>query len=77
MNRGGPGRRTNQEVERHMATGSSDGSPIELLERRLEDLLSKLDRMRQENVQLRGERDSLKDRILKLIGQVDEHLGQV
>lgn len=51
-------------------------NPIESLERKLEDLLSRLDRMRTENVQLRTERDALRDRIVKLIGDVDKHLGE-
>ena len=53
-----------------------EGNPIEGLERKLEDLLGKLERIRAENVQLKGERDALKDRILKLIGDVDKHLGE-
>ena len=53
-----------------------EGNPIEGLERKLEDLLGKLERTRAENAQLKGERDALKDRILKLIGDVDKHLGE-
>jgi hypothetical protein len=54
----------------------AESNPIELLERRLEDLLSRLEKTRQENGQLRTERDALKDRIMKLIGDVDKHLGE-
>ena len=53
-----------------------EGNPIEGLERKLEDLLGKLERTRGENNQLKAERDALKDRILKLIGDVDKHLGE-
>lgn len=53
-----------------------EGNPIEGLERKLTDLLGKLENTRAENVQLKAERDALKDRILKLIGDVDKHLGE-
>ena len=53
-----------------------EGNPIESLERKLEDLLGRLERTKAENGQLRTERDALKERILKLIGDVDKHLGE-
>ena len=53
-----------------------EGNPIEGLERKMTDLLGKLEQTRAENAQLKSERDALKDRILKLIGDVDKHLGE-
>ena len=60
-----------------MKGGSMAGNdnPIEMLERKLEDILSRLEHLRTENVQLRTERDALRERIVKLIGDVDKHLG--
>ena len=57
-----------------MATSGPDHNPIEQLETRLEDLLSRLEKLRQENSSLKQDRDQLRDRIVKLIGQVDETL---
>lgn len=54
---------------------AAENNPIESLERKLEDLLSRLEKTRQENVQLKAERDALRDRIMKLIGDVDKHIG--
>jgi chromosome segregation ATPase len=53
-------------TEECMATLTVDASPIEGLERKLEDLLARYERSKQENAGLRQEITNLKDEIVHL-----------
>lgn len=55
---------------------ATEQNPVELLERRLEDLVTRYERLRVENASLKQERDMIKERINKLVGQLDQQLEQ-
>lgn len=60
-----------------MAPVAVEVSPIEALERRLEDLLVKYERSRQENMGLRQEGGQLKEEIVRLNGETRDYRQEI